>query len=262
MTRIAQLKALLPLGYSVAIALALAFVVVPSLAYDNIMTDVSSWGSFFTVMGVVYAIIVGFLLATVLTRYSYLTQSIEGELNAIECIRDSLIYFDESQADSKQALLQALRSYVHSVAEVEWQEMSAPGRIVNSDTSEELYELMRECSNLKPTGENGSIALSKLFDNVAEIAKLRTNRICLANEQLPPRLKLLVAFLSLVLVVGFTLMGVANSWVHLVMLVSVTICVHLLYMVIEDLDHPFYGVWNVDKSALAQLDEQIDAALG
>ena len=261
MTKLAQLTALLPLAYSIAVATALVFFAVPYLSYDNMMTDVSSWSSFFTVIGVVYAIIVGFLLATVLTRYSYLTQAIEGELNAIECIRDSLIYFDESQAEAKRSLLRALSQYVHSVTKVEWQEMSAPGRIVNSDTSEELYELMRQCGNLKPDGENGSIVISSVFDNVAEVAKLRTKRICLANEQLPPRLRLLVVFLSVFLVVGFTLMGVANFWIHLVMLLSVTVCVHLLYMVVEDLDHPFYGVWNVDKSALTQLDEQFERAL-
>ena len=103
MTRLARLKSLVPLAYSAAIATALAFVAVPFVSYDNMMTDVSPWGSFFTVMGVVYAIIVGFLLATVLTRYSYLTQAIESELNAIECIRDSLIYFDDSQAESQHA---------------------------------------------------------------------------------------------------------------------------------------------------------------
>ena len=146
-------KALLPLLYSTVAALFVTVVVVPRLAYEQIMSDVSSWSSFFTVFGVVYAIVVGFLLATVLTRYGTLSQAIESELNAIECIRDFLAYFDESQADIKQTIQVALQEYAQSVADVEWQEMSQPGTQVNSDTSPQLYELMRECRHLTATSE-------------------------------------------------------------------------------------------------------------
>jgi uncharacterized protein involved in response to NO len=70
-------KALLPLLYSAGGALFVTAVLVPLLAYEEIMSDVSSWSSFFTVFGVIYAIFVGFLLAAVLTRYGTLTQAID-----------------------------------------------------------------------------------------------------------------------------------------------------------------------------------------
>jgi len=38
------------------------------LKYEGIVTDVSSWSSFFNVFGVIFAIIAGFLLVTVLSR--------------------------------------------------------------------------------------------------------------------------------------------------------------------------------------------------
>jgi len=249
-------KALLPLLYSAAAALFVTAVLVPQLAYEEIMSDVSSWSSFFTVFGVVYAIVVGFLLAAVLTRYGTLTQAIESELNAIECIRDFLTYFDESQAEPKRTIQIALYGYAQSISDTEWQEMSQPRTQVNSDTSEQLYELMRACRNLNAEAEIEHLALSAIVDNVSEIAKMRTRRICLANEQLPPRLRLLVFFMSIVLVVGFAVMGVANPWIHALILVSITVSVHLLSMVLDDLDHPFYGVWNIDKSALDELTQR------
>jgi uncharacterized membrane protein len=58
----------------------------------TIATDVSSWSSFFNVFGVIFAIIAGFLLVTVLSRYSNLNQTIEDELNAVESVRDFLVY--------------------------------------------------------------------------------------------------------------------------------------------------------------------------
>ena len=78
----------------------------------------------------------------------------------------------------------------------------------------------------------------------------------MANEQLPPRLRLLVLFMSIVITLGFVMMGVVNVWIHGLILVSITISVHLLSMVLDDLDHPFYGVWNIDKSALDDLEQR------
>jgi len=251
-----HIKALLPLLYSIGAALFIAVVLVPRLTYEGIMSDVSSWGSFFNVFGVMYAIVVGFLLATVLTRYGTLSQAIEGELNAIECIRDFVTYFEESQAGTTRAIQTALHGYVRSIADIEWQEMSQPGKQVNSDTSEQLYDLMRQCRHLTAATECEHLALARVFDNVSEIAKMRTRRICLANEQLPPRLRLLVLFMSIVITLGFVMMGVVNVWIHGLILVSITISVHLLSMVLDDLDHPFYGVWNIDKSALDDLEQR------
>ena len=65
--------------------------------YEGIVEDVSAWGVFFTVFGVVYAIVARFLLVSVLTRYGALSQTIEDELNAVESIRDFLVYFSGEQ---------------------------------------------------------------------------------------------------------------------------------------------------------------------
>ena len=87
---------MLKIGGPLAIsALLIAFVGLmlrSHLRYEGIETDLSSWGSFFNVFGVIFAIVAGFLLVTVLNRYSNLNQTIEDELNAVESVRDFLVY--------------------------------------------------------------------------------------------------------------------------------------------------------------------------
>ncbi|MDY6838430.1 MAG: hypothetical protein SWH78_10680 [Thermodesulfobacteriota bacterium] len=61
-----------PLVVSGAVAACVVLVLRPHVQYQGIVEDVSSWGSFFTVFGVIYAIVAGFLLVTVLNRYSAL----------------------------------------------------------------------------------------------------------------------------------------------------------------------------------------------
>jgi hypothetical protein len=221
--------------------------------YEGLVTDLSSWSSFFTVFGVIFAIVAGFLLVTVLNRYSNLNQTIEDELNAVESVRDFLVYLDDHQQIEIDKIKHALLNYVTSVANTEWAEMSAPRIPMNSDTSEELYEVMRSGKRIKVSEERDSIVLSALIETISDITKLRTKRIALANERLPPRLRALMLFMSTTLVGGFVFLGVQGIFAHVYMLVTLTVSIHLLYMVIEDLDHPFYGVWNISCAPLDDL---------
>ena len=223
------------------------------LRYEGIETDLSSWSSFFNVFGVIFAIVAGFLLVTVLNRYSNLNQTIEDELNAVESVRDFLVYLDDRQQSEIDKIKRALEIYVKSVANTEWAEMSAPAIPMNSDTSEELYAVMRSGKKIKVSEERDNIVFSALIETISEITKLRTRRIALANERLPPRLRVLMLFMSTTLVGAFVFLGVQGVFAYIYMLVTLTVSIHLLYMVIEDLDHPFYGVWNKHRGPLDEL---------
>ena len=178
-------KIVLPLLVSGALAACVVLLLRHHVQYKGIVEDLSSWGSFFNVFGVVYAIVAGFLLVTVLSRYSALSQTIEDELNAIESIRDFLVYLDDEQDRAKTAMKKALADYARSLSTKEWEEMSDPRARMNSDTSEDLYEVMRKGKKIQVRNESDSVVLSALVDNISEITKLRTRRIALSNERLP-----------------------------------------------------------------------------
>ena len=152
-----------------------------------------------------------------------------------------------------QGIRDALSAYAYSLLNHEWPEMSDPNEAMDSDTSEELYEIMRKSKKIPVGTDADSIVFSAIIDNISDITKLRTRRIALSNERLPPRLKLLMIFMSLVLIAAFILMGVQNMYIHVTILVSVSISINLLYMIIQDLDHPFYGIWNINRRPLEEL---------
>ncbi len=234
----------------------------PHVQYEGIFEDVSAWGAFFGVFGVVYAILAGFLLVTVLTRYGALSQTIEDELNAVESIRDFLIYFSADQHAPAQDVRRSLARYSNAVATLEWKEMADPATPTNSDTSEELYEIMRCTGRIRITGERDDAVLSAVIASVSDLAKMRTRRIALANERLPPRLRLLLLFMSIALVAGFLAVGVRSVGAHVFMTSTLSMSVYLLYWIIEDLDHPFYGVWNIDRTPLDELIKRFESEAG
>ena len=247
------MRIIAPLIVSGAVAALILLLIKEYVQYKDIYDDVAAWSAFFSVFGIVYAIVAGFLLVTVLSKYSDLSQTLENELNAIETVRDFLIYLDDEQNVVKMSIKNALSHYTTSLLNKEWSEMSDPREPMDSDTSEELYEIMRKSKNITVHTENEVIVYTTIIANISDITKLRTRRIALANERLPPRLKLLMIFMSVVILAAFMLLGVQNIYIHLTILVSLCISLHLLYMVIEDLNHPFYGIWNVNRMPLEAL---------
>lgn len=249
----------------VVVGIASAFAVILArhhIHYEGIVEDVSAWSAFFTVFGVVYAIVAGFLLVSVLTRYGALSQTIEDELNAVEAIRDFFVYLSEQQQAPPRVVNNSLAKYVESVAKVEWEEMADAAIPTNSDTSEELYAVMRSTGAIHVTGERDNAILSAVIASVSDLAKMRTRRIALANERLPPRLRLLLLFMSFVLIVSFLAMGVQSGIAHVFMTSSVSISAYLLYWIIADLDHPFYGFWNIDRGPLDDLIKRFESEAG
>jgi hypothetical protein len=75
--------------------------------YEGIADDVNIWSGFFTVFGVIYAIVAGFLLVEVPGRFGRLSNTIEAELNAVESLRAYLVYLGDSgqKAGGKSASL-------------------------------------------------------------------------------------------------------------------------------------------------------------
>lgn len=212
--------------------------------YAAYASDVGSWGVFFTVFGVLYAIMLGFLLVEALNKYNDLSATLDQELNQLQDIRDALIYLDNSEK-IEDNIRQKLKVYAESVSGKEWDEMTKPKTDMSSDTSEELYDLMKAVHDIEITNDSDREVLKLIMGKTFEITTLRTQRINLSNQTLPQRLLALIAFMSLVLIAGFALMGVDQAWVHVFMVAALTAAAHLLYAVMRDLDNPFVGVWNL-----------------
>eukprot|EP00977_Amphora_coffeiformis_P025333 scaffold19245_cov199-Amphora_coffeaeformis.AAC.28 len=258
--------------------------------YSGEDTDIGSWGSFFTTYGTLFAIISGMVLVNVLERFNQLESVIEEELNAIESIRDSILYLrleelSDTQGESstlRNAFYRILLDYLKSIANEEWDLMALQDKRnngapdIDSDTSPQLLAIHQHVSDLVQTFEradgtrhnstnNGSRSSSSHFRTemlrtviiplILDLGKYRTNRLSLAEAQLPVLLKFLLIWMIFFLVIGFILLSVENLYVNAFMTVAVSGAIQWLYTIISDLDHPFYGIWNVSRT---QLDKLID----
>jgi hypothetical protein len=251
--RIWRVTVLITLGNAVALILT-------KIAQDNLPASaksisIESWGIFFTVLGVVYAIIVGFVLAELLSRYHRLSTHIHDELNAIEDIRDYLIYVDHNE-DTKTCIVDALYGYLVSVVDREWPAMANAQNTIESDTSPELYGIMEAVEQIKVYDRSDVVALEFMIERISDVTTYRTERLEMSRQHLSPALRFLIVFLSLIVAGGFILMNVGSTLIHGFMVLGAVTSISLLYVVMADLEQPFTGMWNITDAALRKVVER------
>ena len=243
--------------------------------YQNIDIDLASWGVFYATYGILYAIIIGFILVGALGRYEQLKLAVDSEINVIQNIRDFLIYFSDSTSmqraevkDSRSEQInvllnirQALYTYVKSVYEKEWLEMSDKTEMTDPDSTQELKAIIVSVSKLESQDENDSIALTAIINSLSDLTNHRTKRIYLSNEEIPPPIMKLLIFMSIFLVAGFFILGVQNMWVHLIMIISFSTTIQLIINLLTDLNNPFSGIWNIDNERYVALAEKIKSKM-
>lgn len=218
------------------------------LFHGPLLQDVEAWGVFFSVFGILYAIIIGFILIQALERFKLLNQTIDLEINAIQDIRDFTLYLDGGQEETRRNIRRALLGYVRSVVEQEWTKMADPSLRCDDDTSPELYEVIHATNKIRVTNESDSVVLSAIIDQIGQITTFRTQRICTAREHTPQQIIGLLIFMSCILVGGLILTAVQTILLHYMMTLCMTTAVYLSFKTLNDLDHPFSGVWGVDSS--------------
>ena len=245
------------------------------LFYQNIDIDLGSWSVFYTTYGILYAIIIGFILIGALGRYEQLKLAVDSEINVIQNIRDFLIYFSDSTSlqhaelkDSRSEqvsvllnIRQCLYKYVKSVYEKEWLEMSDKNEATDPDSTQELKAIIVSVSKLESQDENDSIALTAIINSLSDLTNHRTKRIYLSNEEIPPPIMKLLIFMSIFLVAGFFILGVQNMWVHLIMIISFSTTIQLIINLLTDLNNPFSGIWNIDNGRYVALAEKIKSKM-
>jgi len=265
----------------IQIIISLIAIVVITLAtrhyifYQNIEIDLDSWGVFYATYGILYAIIIGFILIGAVGRYEQLKFAVDSEINVIQNIRDFLLYFSDSSSLQRTGIKgtrsehinvllnirQCVYIYVKSVYEKEWLEMSDQTEMTDPDSTQELKDIIVSVSKLESQDENDSIALASIINLLSELTNHRAKRIFLSNEEIPPPIMKLLVFMSIILVAGFFLVGVQNIWVHLIMIISFSTTIQLIINLLIDLNTPFSGIWNIDNERYVVLAEKIKSKM-
>lgn len=218
------------------------------LALPVLVKDLGSIPWLYSIIGVIFSITSGFIIQTQWNTWDSLTDTVRAEVNALR----KLIIFSKHLPDNmSEKITRSVEQYLDAVA-TNWHnnEIGKKSEEVNDalmQLQEEMYEVFSKKENL------AQVAYS-MFSN---ILMYRENRIHYSSRRLPKTLKVLIQLSTFFIISLAFLIGVQNTWLDYVFVMSIGLLSFVMYEVIVDLENPLLpGSWHVtSKDYYLLLDE-------
>lgn len=199
-------------------------------------------GFIFAVVGVTYAVILGFIAVGVWDRFTDADVRTYAEASHL-----TAIYRDAQMFPAARAIRSDLRSYVHDVVTLSWPEME---RGVDSHVTDAAAErVAREIENLKPSGPGQTEAHAQMLDSLEQALAARDQRLGEDSSGLNG-IMWAVVFIGGAVTIGFSLLFAfkANS-LQFVMTGALALLIGLIVFLAMSLDYPFRGSIRVTPEA-------------
>src|SRR5919199_910659 len=193
-------------------------------------------GFIYSVLGVAYAVVLGFVLISVWERYEAASGRADQEAAAL-----SALYFHANTLpDSDRRQIQQLaKSYAQVVIDEEWPMMQ------DGQSSPHAWALMDQMRQSLQDVEHSTSAEQALYldglTRAHDLVEARRLRLFEASTHIPTILWVIL-LVGGVITVGFTyLFGLTNSRVHMSMVVALTTVLTSILFTIYTLEHRFSG---------------------
>ncbi|MBN8569613.1 MAG: DUF4239 domain-containing protein [Ignavibacteria bacterium] len=193
-------------------------------------------GYFFNAFGLLYAVLIAFVVYVTWTEFDTSIRDIELEAN-----QTYLLYFNagEFPEPSKTEIRNAVKDYINVVINDEWKKLPA------GDSDMKATYVITKLFDLYSKVDKSYSVNSKFYEEsitrLNELSELRRLRI-LASISHVPTVVWIILIIGWVVSIAFTyFFGMKNAAVHYT-LVGILCSVNaLLLFLIYDLDHPFTG---------------------
>ena len=210
-------------------------------------------GFIYAVIGVIYAVLLGFTAIIVWEKFDKVELVVEREANELaDLYRDSRTFPD----DVRRELETHLRDYARLVVEKEWPAM-AEGR--SSPEAWEAYSrVWRTYHRFQPQNESEKIWYVQSLTRLNELGDQRRLRLLGSREGMPA-LMWVVLLGAGVVTVGFSFFfSTINTTAQVLMTAGLAITISLVLLAILAMHHPFAGITRVEPDAFNQFLEIVD----
>ena len=241
-----------PLGSALLVVLMLA--VVPAVIGIGVIRrmfpleerrrDHDVIGFTFNVVGVIYAVMLGFALSNIWGQYCQTDEvaTLEGA-NLRNLHRDSYAL----PATQQLAIRKALLAYAHAVVEDEWHQLRR--RKASALAQDAMQQIWKSYYAIQPETEAQKLWLAESIKTVNEIAKQRRMRILAAEQTVSWTMWILLLAGGVLTCSYMYAFGVERFRSHVLMTISVAVLILLILYIIYALDNPFWGEPHIKPDA-------------
>ncbi|MCX4748255.1 DUF4239 domain-containing protein [Kitasatospora sp. NBC_01287] len=201
-------------------------------------------GFIFAAVGVIYAVLLAFVVVSVWTNSDTARKTTFQEADAV-----AGIYWisRELPAPLGPQLEQETLTYARTVMDTEWplmaQHQSSP------QATDLVYQMRDSVFSINPNGPQQQVLYEHAVTHLEDLASQRRARLNEVDDDVPPLLWVAL-IVGAVLTVGFTfLFGLPNTLAHSLMVLSLAGLVVISLLVIKEMNFPFTGVTAVKPTA-------------
>ena len=209
-------------------------------------------GFLFSVVGVIYAVVLGFVVVVVWEKYGTTVSNVETEIAAVSDLYRAVGGFDEP---ARSQIRSGLREYVRNIIDVEWPQMSKD--VIVGPDLQLLEEVAHQVESYKPKNEGQSNDQLTADDQIVRLFDARRLRLIQSAPSIPSILWFAL-FAGAVAVLAFAfLFGSENRPAQLVMTAILAGLIGVMFVVISEFDGPFDGSVSISDDGWVILQQHL-----
>jgi hypothetical protein len=222
------------------------------IGLERLSTNNEVAGFKFAVVGVLYAVLLAFVVIVVWEKFSEAESDVSREAGAAATIYRLIGGIDDQP---RLALHDDLNAYLNSAIVDDWKAMEA-GRS-SRKTTRALDALYATALAYQPTDPRGVAILSQIMTELGNVTEARRARLVKALG-IVPGIIWLVLFGGAVLTIGFTFFfGTQNLRAQTLMTGALTMLIMSGLLIIVAIDRPFTGTVKVQPDGLLEVIEDL-----
>ena len=205
-------------------------------------------GAIYSVLGVLYAVLLAFVVFAVWEEYDRAQANVSLEAALIsDLYRDAHIMPEPTASQ----LRSALETYTRLVHETEWPQLGAGD--ASNEARQALRSVWQAMAAAQPVSTTQQAWYSAMIERLNDLAEVRQERLHASRTHLPTAMWVVLIFGAIV-TIGFSyIFGLEPAWLHIAMVGMLSATLALILVLIAALDHPFVGITRITPDAFEQL---------
>lgn len=228
----------------VLLSLAGMLLVRRSIAVSTLEEHSEVAGFVYAVLGVIYAVLMAFVVIVVWEQFNRAEAVVGQEANAIVDLSRLAENLPEPE---RSQILGTLLAYARAVVEEEW-DLLADSK-ASPRAAEQIDALWQTYRRIEPRTNRESTAYQQSLEELDDLGDARSLRLLLARPGLPALMWATLIVGALITVTFSFLFGVKRARAQFAIVAPLTTTVVLVLLLIGALDHPFGGLIRVDPGA-------------
>ncbi len=224
-----------------AVAVLIAYGLRVMLKTDLFLPDVGGLGAFVTVFGTLYGIMAAFVVFEVWGQYNQTSKLVDQEALGLERLYRLTIYFRDDALTRR--MHKAIEKYAQLIISDRFQHMGhGEHNKVSSKAFRDIAQIIR---NISFDDDHDQTVFNHVVEHYGGLSTTRTERISQSHIRLPVLLKFFLYSSSFVALFTFIIMPFGNAAYGSFAVGSLAFVVGMILQLVEDLDNPFVGHWNI-----------------